>query len=183
MSDYEYNYSEVTLSTGVVMRVDALAILYGYEMAGMLPGLRMPPVPMQEVREGKPPNVITRKVEMPRDNKEYKDWEAECARIQEERDRYQQNIPWEDGIIAWKFPDSDEWHTEPPQDYTMPRTMKRMMEEVGGWSPYLDNRRIAYVRFVLLRNPADTTMVMQKIYGGAPLTDQEVDAAVEGFPS
>jgi len=183
MSDYEYSYKEVELSTGVVMRVDELAILYGYEMAGMLPELRLPPVPMQEVKEGKPPNQITRTVEMPKENKEYKDWEAECERINTERDRYQQNLPWEDGIIAWRLPDDDEWRTEPPKDYVVPRTMKRMMDQEGGWSPYLDNRRIAYVRFVLLRNPADTTKIMQSIYAGAPLTTTEVDAATEGFRS
>lgn len=182
MADYEYSYVEVELSTGVIMRVDELAILYGYEMAGMLPELRIPPVPVQEVKEGKPPNVITRTVEMPKENQEYKDWEAECQRIETERERYQQSLPWEDGIVAWKFPDDKKWYTETPKDYAMPRTLQRMMKEVGGWSPYLDNRRIAYVRFVLLRNPADTTKVMQKIYGSAPLADMEVDAAVEGFP-
>lgn len=179
--DYTYSYKELELSTGVTMRVDELAILYGYEMAGMLPELRTPPIPMQEVKEGKPPNTITRMVEMPKENQEYKDWQAECARIEAERDRYQQALPWEDGIVAWKFPDSDEWHTDPPKDYVVPRTMQRMMDEQGGWSPYLNNRRIAYVRFVLLRNPNDITLVMKSIYAGAPLTDVEVDAAVEGF--
>ncbi len=167
---------ELTLSSGTVVRVEAIPFAIGFDLANKIPELRYPEEPMIEVKilKGK----ATETVAVGYDSPEWKEYETRRKEVDEQRTAFNQYLPWQEGVIEWKLAGGDKWVNDPPKDYRVPR----VLEQAGGFAPFLDNRRIAYIRYVLCVSMADVLKMTNALLIGMPLTETEVKDAVEGFP-
>lgn len=167
---------EIKLSNGNIVRVEVTPFMIGIDLANKIPELRAPDEPMVEVKimKGKSTEIIP----APKDSKEWKEYVAQTKEIDELRGAFTTFLPWQEGVKEWKLAGSEEWVSEPPEDFQMPR----LLESVGGFAPHLDNRRIAYVRYVVCKSTRDVLNLTSVLQGGNPISEQEVSDAMEGFP-
>lgn len=168
---------EITLSNGNVVRVERVPYAIGYDIMDKIPELRFPDEPVVEVKTMKGKSTETHPAD--KDSQEWKDYVSARKDVESARMAFGTYVLWQEGIIEWQLAGTDTWHSQPPQDYQMPR----ILADVGGFAPYLDNRRIAYVRYSVCQNMQDVLKLSGVVLNGMPLTEAEVDAAVEGFPS
>ena len=164
---------EIKLSDGTLMRIDTVPWILLFDAMNLHPALKVPDPPLDEI---KTKSGIERPPMLP-GNPKYEEWKVEADKIEAERDKFQNHAMWDEGIKEWKLAGAKKWESQPPSDYTIPR----MLEQVGGFSPYLDNRRIAYIRYVVCKTMQDINLVMRTLMSGMPLTSTEVEGAVEGF--
>jgi hypothetical protein len=167
---------ELVLSNGVKVKCQAVPMTLSFDIAFNHPELQLPDEPVDEVKTGKKQDKIEL-VPSPRGSPKYKAWQETTAKVEADRMELQRWIPWQEGILEWQWPD-DEWVSEAPSDYQVPRMIK---STIGTYSPYLDNERIAYVRYVLCEQIQDMNAVMEVILSGLPLTTEEVDITASSF--
>ena len=165
---------EITLKGGSVVRYEVVPFTMGFDLMNKVPELRYPDEPVVVIKT----KVGSETKPAAKDSTEWKEYEVARNRIDETRGAFGQYLPWQEGVVEWKLAGSDEWQAQPPDDYKMPR----MIEAMGGFAPLLDNRRIAYIRYIVCKDIRDVTQLTQALLSGLPITTEEVDAAVEGFP-
>ncbi len=106
------------------------------------------------------------------------EWQAYVKAAEEHKQKARDaeaDFTYDYGIEAWKS-GSGEWQTEPPADWICPS----ILEEYGIRPS--KRRRADYIRYEILLTNEDISNVLEDVLGkSAPITNQEVDAALGGF--
>lgn len=93
----------------------------------------------------------------------------------EKTDKAKNDFIYDYAIEAWRN-GTNEWQTEPPADWVFPEIFKS-----HGLQPS-ESRRADYVLYELLQTNDDVSVVLDDALGNvAPITNQEVDAALGSF--
>lgn len=165
---------EIKLSDGTLVRVNTVPWMLIFDTANLHPAFKVPDAPLDEIKT-KGGHIETPPL-LP-GNPKYDEWKVEADRIEEERFKFQNHAMWDEGVKEWKLAGTKKWESQPPSDYVVPK----MLDSVGAFSPYLDNRRIAYVRYEVCKTIQNVNTVMHALTEGMPLASTEVESAVEGF--
>jgi len=110
---------------------------------------------------------------------EWLEYKNALAEYQKEDERFTTGFVWDAGVVGWKLPGKKKFTSDPPSDWVTPPVLERMKI----FSSHVDARRVSYIKYGLLTEVKDTNTVAQVIYGGALLSSEEVDGAVNSFPS
>jgi len=108
---------------------------------------------------------------------EWIQYQADLKAYQEEEERFTRSFMWDTGVVRWRLKGNKKFVTTPPKDYVVPPVLER----VKMFSEFVDARRVAYIKYTLLANIADTQLISEIIYGGVLLSSKEVDDAVSSF--
>ncbi len=167
---------EITLSNGTVVHIEPTPFAIGFDLMNKIPELRYPDEPVGTVKTLK--GRASETVALSHDSPEWKEYETARREVDEARASFNQYLPWQEGVLEWKLADNEKWQHDVPKGYSMPR----MLEQAGGFSPLLDNKRIAYIRYVVCKGMDDVLKLTNALLSGMPITEEEVESAVEGFP-
>jgi len=116
-------------------------------------------------------------VTAPDDSPEWIAFVQASAEYDTQVERAKNDFIYDYAIEAWRN-GTGEWQTEPPSEWAFPPIFMQ-----HGLKPS-DSRRADYVRYELLALNEDVGLVLDDALGNAtPVTDQEVDAALGGFPT
>jgi hypothetical protein len=116
-------------------------------------------------------------VTAPDDSPEWQAFVSASVEYDAKVERAKNDFIYDYAIEAWRNGTGD-WQTEPPSEWTFPPIFMQ-----HGLKPS-DSRRADYVRYELLALNEDVGLVLDDALGNAtPVTDQEVDAALGGFPT
>lgn len=170
---------EVPLSNGVVM----LAIsVPPYALVDVHAELPPPPVPIIELK-----SEATGDVERARALPGSPEWEEYVIRRKKYDSMVHQKIAAfriDYGSVGWRYPnmsEDDEPVDMPPNDYEPPPIMKRWGVETDTSDDTV--RRLAFIKYVLIRSDDDETALSLKWDGKQPPTRREVAAAGVPFES
>jgi len=87
------------------------------------------------------------------------------------------NFVYDYSIEAWRD-GAGEWQTEPPDDWEIPKVFEKYGIKSTG------SRRLDYINYFLISTNDDLGIILDTTLGTTkPVTDQEVDAALGGFPT
>lgn len=119
----------------------------------------------------------TEMVTAPDDSPEWAAFVQAENEYQAQVDKAKNDFIYDYAIEAW-CNGSGEWQTDAPPDWVFPEIFKSYGILPG------NSRRADYVRYELLRLNDDVAAVLDDALGNAaPITNQEVDAALGGFPA
>ena len=176
---------EITLTSGVVVRCQAVPPMAVTEVVADHPDLSDPPIPYEQI-EG-----IAGLTEAPaREGTDlYHEYYRERKRIEGLRAKLQDDFVWDYGVLDWKYPESKnvvdgiiEWKYSksefvdtPPKTWQFPQRIKDY-----GKLPRSGERgrRVDYIKYELLGTPDDVTSAQEIIYSIAPITGREVDLSL-----
>ena len=165
----------VTLSNGTEVDCQAVSVYLAIDVAHRLKIVE-PIAPEKSIMPGSAEKIAYDKDD---DAPEWLEYKAELADYEDKNDQFVRTFHWYAGVTRWKLPDSKKFVSTPPKDWTMPS----IVQDLNMFTPALDPRRIAYIKYELLVNTADMNAVFDVIYGGTLLSSTEVDDAVNSFPN
>ena len=165
----------VTLSDGTEVECQAVSVYMAIDVANVL-GIVEPEKPMKALG-----GIIksSEKVAYAEDSTEpeWLQYKAAMVEYVQRNERFSRSFHWHTGVVRWKLAGTKKFVSAPPKNWAMPP----IVESVQMFSPELDPRRVAYIKYELLVNTADLNTVLEVVYGGALLSSIEVDDAVKSF--
>jgi len=165
----------VTLSNGTEVDCQTVSVYLAIDVAHRLKIVE-PEAPQKSIMPGSAEKIDYDKSD---DAPEWLAYKAELADYEDKNDQFARTFHWYAGVTRWKLPDSKKFVSTPPKDWVMPP----IVQDLSMFTPALDPRRIAYIKYELLVNAADLNAVFDVIYGGTLLSSTEVDDAVNSFPN
>lgn len=176
----EGNVKEITLSTGIAVRCKPVPPFSVTDIVRVVtrnrPDLQMPPRPTEKIEGAAGTTEAYVRMGTP----EYDEWWAKCQEVDERLREEREGITHDLGIVEWKFPDSEEWSSDPPKKWKLPESVTDY-----GVKPRegKKGKRIDFIRHELLTSPKDVTDITDVIFGPmAPITEEEIAAISGTFP-
>jgi len=165
----------VTLSNGAEVECQPVSVYLAIDVANEL-GIVEPERPTKDLGGAA---KSTEQIPYEEDDNDPKWVEYKTALAEyEKRDRqFSKSFHWHSGVTRWKLAGTKKFVNAPPKSWVMPP----IIETVKMFSPELDPRRVAYIKYELLVNTADAHAVAEVVYGGTLLSSAEVDDAVKSF--
>jgi hypothetical protein len=164
---------EITLQDGTVVRVRPVPAYATTQAVMQFPDPEMPVVKIKTLagEESKLASPGT---------PEWMEYQKEMRAVQLKRVNASRALDYDFGVIDWLLPEDakeDGFYTsEPPEDWQFPEALLR-----HGVQPF-GAKRIDYIAFELLAHPADHDAFFDITNEAAPLTEAEVEAALQSFP-
>jgi len=161
----------ITLKSGTKLRVRRVPPFAVLQITGRS---TPPPVPVVEIETAAGRERVRAQPGTP----EWERYVEEVERYNRETNAAVQAFVSDYGVEAWQYPNDspDVWHTEPPDDWTVPEVLHRHGLASSGI------RRVDYINYELLADAADYVAFMAAALGEtAPLAPEEVEAALRGF--
>ena len=148
-----------------------------------------PPKPMVEMRSpllgpDAPPETAPALPETPEWDAwilEMQAWQEQCDTMRRDKADEEMDFSLDYAVVDWRRKGSeDEWQSEPADDWQPPPALKRHGISVD------DNRRLAFIHYELLSQPASHELVMRAAFPSgeadmSPVTEKEVSAALGSF--
>lgn len=176
---------EKVLRDGTVVRCKSVPFLAVSLVVGQYPGCQMPAPPVEKI-PGKA--GITTAMARP-GTPQYDEYQAECERVAELRQRIENEAPYFLGIVGWKAVGSSKFVKSAPKDWVFPSELSGfgVVSHEGALSSSGRGdmgRAWDYILFELLADNRDNLTVGRAIYGtdNELITDEEVEAIAEKFP-
>jgi hypothetical protein len=106
------------------------------------------------------------------------EWQEEVAAYQKRLQDRTVAFTLDFGIVAWKLPDSDEFTSEPPEDWEVPETLLAYGIEPS------ERRRLDFIRYELIANDIDSSRIDEVLIGDYPsISQEEVESVIDAsFP-
>ena len=169
-------YTEITLDNGATLRLVDVPTMLTMDAMGHYPGLSYPEPPG-------PVNYPTvtgtnESREAHAGDASYDEWKAKSDEVDEKRNRFLQDFPWQEGVISWKMTDGKKFVSQPPKGWEIP---ERYVKYGAKFSELLDTRKLAYLRYVVCSSIQNYNEIWRLINRGMLITQSEVDEAVETF--
>lgn len=187
-------HTDVTLSSGMVMRCKPVSHLAISVAVGAYPGCQMPDAPTEEIdsKAAGVTNIVLARPGTP----QYAAYQAECNKVMELKERIEDEARYYAGTIGWKTPGKTTFTRQVPKSWRFPQVLTDLgitpkeIEMVGRETV---GRTWDYILYELLTNDRDLIKVGRVAYGtdttGAltdesqePVTEQEVQAVADKFP-
>ena len=112
----------------------------------------------------------------PTDSPEWEEYKQKVRDIDKQIERAQSDFLYDYAVESWSWDGGTTFFSDVPDDWKFPAVFER-----HGIHPS-DNRRIDYIRYELITSNEDISVLFADALGNtAPITDQEVDAALGGF--
>ena len=165
----------VTLSNGTEVECQPVSVYLAIDVARVL-GIVEPEAPEKSIILGGPEKIAYEEND---DAPEWLEYKVELAEYEKKNDRFARSFPWHTGVTQWKLSGSKKFVKSPPKDWTMPP----IVWDLKLFTPSLDPRRVAYIKYELLANADDLNAVFSVIHEGRLLASTEVDDAVNSFPN
>ncbi len=165
----------VTLSNGTEVECQAVSAFLGIDVANAL-GIIEPEKPTKTlggVAKSKEPTPYAEDSTDP----EWLQYKTAMVEYEERGEQFGASFHWGEGVIRWKLAGSKKFTTAPPKSWVV----SPIIESLKIFSPELDPRRLAYIKYELLIKSADHLAVLKVITGGALLSSAEVDDAIKSF--
>jgi len=165
----------VTLSNGTEVECSPVSVYLAIDVANVL-GIVEPEKPTKDL------GGIARSTEQvpydeDDDDPKWVEYKAALAEYKKRNGQFSRSFHWATGITRWKLAGTKKFVNTPPKSWVTPS----IVETVEMFSPELDPRRVAYIKYELLVNTADANAVAEVVYGGVLLSSAEVDDAVKSF--
>ena len=165
----------VTLSNGTEVECQPVSVYLAIDVARVL-GIVGPEAPEKSIIPGGPEKIAYQDDD---DAPEWLAYKIELMVYEARNNRFARSFHWHTGVIQWKLAGSKKFVKSPPKDWTMPP----IVNELKMFTPSLDARRVAYIKYELLANADDLNVVFSVIHEGRLLASTEVDDAVNSFPN
>ena len=168
---------EITLSSGIVVRVRPVPPLLSRQVIANRPDLRRPRPPLVEVKGVAGTELVAAREGEP----EYESWVQRLAEIEAESRRIQDNFIWNWGVIAWREPGSKKFAQSPPKSWQVPE----LLVQFGLVPSETDalTKRLLYIQSELIVTNDDFTLVGKVMFAEtALLTEKEIEPASDSFP-
>jgi hypothetical protein len=112
----------------------------------------------------------------PTDSPEWAEYSKQVREIDKQIERAQSDFLYDYAVESWSCDGGKTWVSDAPPDWKFPDVFIR-----HGIQPS-DNRRVDYIRYELITSNEDVGALFDDALGNtAPITDQEVSAALGGF--
>lgn len=166
------NPIEVPLSNGVVMLAVSVPPYAYADLNSVAPP---PPAPMVELTSAAGGKETAKALPGTPEYDEY--WQKRRA-YDSERRRQVGEFRIDYGSLGWKYPGTEEFVDEPPEDWEPPDVLDR-------WKtiPELSKRRVLFIKYVLIRNGQDDDDLSVVWDEGKPPTKKEREVAAAPFDS
>lgn len=171
-------YTEITLDNGATLRLVDVPTMLTMDAMGHYEELNYPEKPGQVSYPTATGTNETREAKL--GDKSYDEWKIKCDAVEELRNRFMQDFPWQEGIISWKLADEKKFASQPLKGWKIP---ERYVKYGAKFSELLDTRKLAYLRYVICASVQNYNEIWKLINRGMLITKSEVDDAVESFPS
>lgn len=137
-----------------------------------------PPIyPKIELSSKATPDAVEKRPALP-DTPEYQEYRRKQREWERHQNRVYMDFSLDYGIVAWQFPGDDEWHSTPPKDWEVdPIVASWGLHEVNS------NDRVAYIKQEIITTDADAFKIDRVTEQQAPISQEEVDAAMVPFDS
>ena len=165
----------VTLSNGTEVECQQVSVYLAIDVARKLRIIE-PVAPEKSIIPGGAEKIA---YEEDNDAPEWLAYKIKLADYNERNEQFAQTFHWDTGVTRWKLAGSKKFVSDPPKNWTMPP----IVQSLEMFTPSLNPRRVAYIKYELLANVADLNAVFDVIYGGTLLSSTEVDDAVNSFPN
>ena len=165
----------VTLSDGTEVECSPVSVYLAIDVASML-GIAEPERPTKDLG-GAAKSTEQIPYEEDDDDPKWIAYKAALAEYEKKDGQFSRSFHWATGVIRWKLAGTKKFVNAPPKGWTVPP----IVESIEMFSPELDPRRVAYIKYELLVNTADANAVAEVVYGGVLLSSAEVDDAVKSF--
>lgn len=169
---------EITLQNGTVVRVRPVPAYATTQAVMQYPDPEMPVVKIATIVPGAPETKLASP-----GSPEWAEYQKQVRLIQLERVRASRALDYDFGVVEWlcpvtstSLPKKENWETKAPKGWEFPMTLFD-----HGVIPF-GVTRIDYIAFELLAHPADHDAYMDMTNDAVPLTEQEVEAALQSFP-
>lgn len=170
---------DIELSNGIVVKAISVP---PYTLADVHEALPPPPAPVQEMRSNLTGSTETARA-LPGTPEFEEYWQA---RRKHDRMISRQTAAFrmDYGTIGWRYPGSDEddWVDMPPDDWEASEVLTAWGVE-GQGSAHPRNRRVAFIKYVIMRDSDDLDRLEAKWESNRPPTRKEVAAAEVPFES
>jgi hypothetical protein len=166
---------DIELSNGIVVKAISVP---PYTLADVHEALPPPPAPMQEIKSNVTGTTETARA-LPGTPEFEEYW---LQRRKHDRMLSQQTAIFriDYGTVGWRYPGDDEWVDQPPEDWQPPEILGEWGVEV---SAHHRNRRVAFIKYVIMRDSEDMHLLDSKWDSNRPPTVKEVKAAEAPFES
>lgn len=168
---------EITLSSGIVVRVRPVPPLLSRQVIANRTDLRRPRPPLVEIKGVAGTELVAARAGEP----EYELWVQRLDEIETESRRIQDNFIWNWGVTAWREPGSKKFTKDVPKSWQVPD----LLVQFGLVPSKTDalTRRLLYIQSELIVTNDDFTLVGAVMFvESALLTEQEVEAVSDSFP-
>lgn len=168
---------EITLSSGIVVRIRPVPPLLSRQVIANRPDLRRPRPPLVEVKGVAGTELVAARAGEP----EYELWVQRLEEIEIESRHIQDNFIWNWGVIGWREPGAREFAQSPPKSWRVPE----LLVQFGVVPAKADalTRRLLYIQSELIVTNDDFTLVSRVMFAeSALLTDEEVELVADSFP-
>lgn len=170
-------YTEVTLDNGATLRLVDVPTMLTMDAMARFEELAYPEAP-KDVQIKTRVGIETRAAR--EGDPMYDEWKALTDAVDERRNRFLQDFPWQEGVVSWKLKGAKKFTSQPPKGWKVP---ERYVNYGAPFSPLLDTRKLAYLRYVVCGSIQNYNEVWRLINKGMLITQSEVDDAVEMFQS
>lgn len=169
---------EVTLDDGTVVRCGSVPPAAWGSVWSLFPECRIPPAPVEEI-DGF--GGVTRALARP-GSEMYEEWEEKATAAREARTQVEQGALFFLGVEDWKLPGQKRFSDKVPKDWQIPKRLQR-----AGITPRVDEvgRKYDFIVYGLAGSQPRHSVLMKAISpeSAEDLTNEEVEATAEGFPS
>jgi len=169
---------EITLFSGIVVRVRPVPPLLSRQVIANRADLRRPRPPLVEVKGVAGTELVAARAGEP----EYELWVQRLDEIEVETRRIQDNFMWNWGVVDWREPGSEKFVKDPPKSWQVPE----LLTQFGLVPSKTDalTRRLLYIQSELIVTNDDFTLVGAVMFVESALVkEEEVEVASDSFPS
>ena len=166
---------EITLSSGIVVRVRPVPPLLSRQVIANRADLRRPRPPLVEVKGVAGTELVAARKGEP----EYENWVQQLAEVEAESRRIQDNFIWNWGVIAWRVP-GGRFTKNPPKSWQIPE----LLVQFGLVPNDADalTRRLLYIQSELIVTNDDFALVGEIMFAGTELlTEEEIEPVSDSF--
>ena len=110
---------EITLSSGIVVRVRPVPPLLSRQVIASMSNLRRPRIPLLEIKGVAGTELVTAREGQP----EYERWVQQVDEIEAETRRVQDNFIWNWGVVSWCEPGNERFFKNPPKSWQIPELL------------------------------------------------------------
>ena len=165
----------VTLSNGTEVECSPVSVYMAIDVANVL-GIVEPEKPTKALG-----GIAKSTEQVPYaeddDDPKWVEYKFALAEYEKRDGQFSRSFHWATGVTRWKPAGTKKFVNAPPKSWALPP----IVDAIEMFSPELDPRRVAYIKYELLANTADANTVIEVVYGGALLSSAEVDDAVKSF--